>query len=122
MFRRRRLGFLHFFPVFFLHAAPLGHLRGGKLAFYGPDTGYIFVGGISLYPCDGAQFFFYLGQVGLGFQHFIELGPVLVEFFGLVFKGVLNLGDDVAEVGFLLVGDGELFFIFENGLVAFLFG
>jgi hypothetical protein len=66
-------------------------LSGGKFAFYVADTGYIFVGCVNLDSGDGAKICFYLGQVSLGFQHFIEFGPVLVEFFGFFLKGVLNL-------------------------------
>jgi len=91
LFRRNGPGFLLALPEFFLHAAPLDHLSGGKFGFYGPDTGYIFVGGVSVYPGDSVQFIFYLGQVGFIFKHFIEFGPVLVEFFLVFEDGLISL-------------------------------
>jgi hypothetical protein len=81
---------LHFFSEFFLHAAPLGHLGGGEFALYGSDACDIFVGGISLDSADGTQFCFYLVQVGLIHDHFIEFGPVLIKLFGLFLKSILD--------------------------------
>ena len=89
MFGRNNLVYLLALPEFFLHAAAFVHLVGGKSGLYGPDTGYIFVGGVSQYP--SVQLFYYIGQVGFILKHFIAFDPVLIDFFGFFLKSVLNL-------------------------------